>query len=101
MNARRSLEEKKAQVLATIEEQGKLTEELRAQIEAAQTLVTVEDLYRPYRPKRRTRATIAKEKGLEPLAQLILLQKTARSLEEEAQAYVSEEKGVSGAHTVF
>ena len=84
-------------MLATIEEQGKLTEELRAQIEAAQTLVTVEDLYRPYRPKRRTRATIAKEKGLEPLAQLILLQKTARSLEEEAQAYVSEEKGVSGA----
>ena len=70
---------------------------MRAQIEAAQTLVTVEDLYRPYRPKRRTRATIAKEKGLEPLAQLILLQKTERSLEEEAQAYVSEEKGVSGA----
>ena len=97
LNYLRSLEEKKAQVLATIEEQGKLTEELRAQIEAAQTLVTVEDLYRPYRPKRRTRATIAKEKGLEPLAQLILLQKTARSLEEEAQAYVSEEKGVSGA----
>ena len=97
LNYLRSLEEKKAQVLATIEEQGKLTEELRAQIEAAQTLVTVEDLYRPYRPKRRTRATIAKEKGLEPLAQLILLQKTARSLEEEARAYVSEEKGVSGA----
>ena len=97
LNYLRSLEEKKAQVLATIEEQGKLTEELRAQIEAAQTLVTVEDLYRPYRPKRRTRATIAKEKGLEPLAQLILLQKTARPLEEEAQAYVSEEKGVSGA----
>ena len=97
LNYLRSLEEKKAQVLATIEEQGKLTEELRAQIEAAQTLVMVEDLYRPYRPKRRTRATIAKEKGLEPLAQLILLQKTARSLEEEAQAYVSEEKGVSGA----
>ena len=97
LNYLRSLEEKKAQVLATIEEQGKLTEELRAQIEAAQTLVTVEDLYRPYRPKRRTRATIAKEKGLEPLAQLILLQKTERSLEEEAQAYVSEEKGVSGA----
>ena len=97
LNYLRSLEEKKAQVLATIEEQGKLTEELRAQIEAAQTLVTVKDLYRPYRPKRRTRATIAKEKGLEPLAQLILLQKTARSLEEEAQAYVSEEKGVSGA----
>ena len=97
LNYLRSLEEKKAQVLATIEEQGKLTEELRAQIEAAQTLVTVEDLYRPYRPKRRTRATIAKEKGLEPLAQLILLQKTVRPLEEEAQAYVSEENGVSSA----
>ena len=97
LNYLRSLEEKKAQVLATIEEQGKLTGELRAQIEAAQTLVTVEDLYRPYRPKRRTRATIAKEKGLEPLAQLILLQKTVRPLEEEAQAYVSEENGVSSA----
>ena len=97
LNYLRSLEEKKAQVLATIEEQGKLTGELRAQIEAAQTLVTVEDLYRPYRPKRRTRATIAKEKGLELLAQLILLQKTVRPLEEEAQAYVSEENGVSSA----
>ena len=97
LNYLRSLEEKKVQVLATIEEQGKLTGELRAQIEAAQTLVTVEDLYRPYRPKRRTRATIAKEKGLEPLAQLILLQKTVRPLEEEAQAYVSEENGVSSA----
>ena len=97
LNYLRSLEEKKTQVLATIEEQGKLTGELRAQIEAAQTLVTVEDLYRPYRPKRRTRATIAKEKGLEPLAQLILLQKTVRPLEEEAQAYVSEENGVSSA----
>ena len=93
----RNLEDKKNQVLSSIEDQGKLTEELKAQILAAQTLVVVEDLYRPYRPKRRTRATIAKEKGLEPLAQLILLQKTARSLEEEAQAYVSEEKGVSGA----
>ena len=97
LNYLRSLEEKKAQVLATIEEQGKLTGELRAQIEAAQTLVTVEDLYRPYRPKRRTRATIAKEKGLEPLAQLILLQKIVRPLEEEAQAYVSEKNGVSSA----
>ena len=97
LNYLRSLEEKKTQVLATIEEQGKLTGELRAQIEAAQTLVTVEDLYRPYRPKRRTRATIAKEKGLEPLAQLILLQKTVRPLEEEAQAYVSEKNGVSSA----
>ena len=65
----RNLEEKKAQVISTIEEQGKLTPELRAQIEAAMTQVVVEDLYRPYRPKRRTRATIAKEKGLEPLAE--------------------------------
>ena len=72
----RNLEEKKEQVLATIEEQGKLTEELKLQILAAETLVVVEDLYRPYRPKRRTRATIAKEKGLEPLAALITLQKT-------------------------
>ena len=67
----RNLEEKKEQVLATIEEQGNLTEELKAQILAAETLVVVEDLYRPYRPKRRTRATIAKEKGLEPLSALI------------------------------
>jgi uncharacterized protein len=82
-------------VLATIEEQDKLTEELRSQIEAAQTLVVVEDLYRPYRPKRRTRATIAKEKGLQPLADLILLQMTKRPLEEEARAYLSEEKEVA------
>ena len=67
LNYLRSLEEKKGQVLSSIEEQGKLTEELRRQILAAETLVAVEDLYRPYRPKRRTRATIAKEKGLEPL----------------------------------
>ena len=72
----RNLEEKKAQVLSSIEEQGKLSEELQCQIQAASTLVAVEDLYRPYRPKRRTRATIAKERGLEPLAGLILLQKT-------------------------
>ena len=71
----RNLEEKKEQVLASIEEQGKLTEELKKQILEAQTQVVVEDLYRPYRPKRRTRATIAKEKGLEPLSTLIMLQK--------------------------
>ncbi len=94
LNYLRNLEEKKAQVLSTIEEQGKLTPELRKQIEDAQTLVVVEDLYRPYRPKRRTRATIAKEKGLEPLANLILLQMTEKSLEQEAQAFLSEEKGV-------
>ncbi len=90
----RSLEEKKAQVISVIEEQGKLTPELRKQIEEAQTLVVVEDLYRPYRPKRRTRATIAKEKGLEPLANLLLLQSLKRSALEEAEAYISEEKGV-------
>ncbi len=90
----RNLEEKKEQVLSSIEEQGKLTEELRQQILAAETQVVVEDLYRPYRPKRRTRATIAKEKGLEGLANIILLQKTERSLEQEAEAYLSEEKGV-------
>ena len=93
----RNLEEKKAQVISSIEEQGKMTEELRSQILAAETLVTVEDLYRPYRPKRRTRATIAKEKGLEPLASLILLQKTREPLEETAKAYISEEKQVADA----
>ena len=93
----RNLEEKKEQVLRAIEEQGKLTEELKAQILAAETLVVVEDLYRPYRPKRRTRATIAKEKGLEPLAALIMLQKTEMPLEETAQEYISEEKEVASA----
>ena len=91
----RNLEEKKEQVLATIEEQGKLTEELKKQILEAQTQVVVEDLYRPYRPKRRTRATIAKEKGLEPLSTLIMLQKTKESLEEVAKQYINEEKGVA------
>ncbi len=90
----RNLEEKKAQVLSAIEEQGKLTDELRAQIEVAETQVAVDDLYRPYRPKRRTRATMAKEKGLEGLANIILLQMTKRPLTEEAAAYLSEEKGV-------
>lgn len=91
----RNLEDKKAQVLSGIEEQGKLTEELRAQIEAAQTQVAVDDLYRPYRPKRRTRATMAKEKGLGGLANIILLQMTKNPLEEEAKSYLSEEKGVA------
>ncbi|WP_346910948.1 Tex family protein [Faecalicatena orotica] len=90
----RNLEEKKEQVLSSIEEQGKLTAELKAQILAAETLVVVEDLYRPYRPKRRTRATIAKEKGLEPLAAVIILQQTKVPLEKEAEKYLSEEKGV-------
>ncbi len=93
----RNLEEKKAQVLSSIEEQGKLTEELKNEILAAMTQVQVDDLYRPYRPKRRTRATIAKEKGLEGLANIILLQLTDKPLEEEAQAYLSEEKDVTTA----
>ena len=90
----RNLEDKKKQVLSSVEEQGKLTEELKKQILEAQTLVVVEDLYRPYRPKRRTRATIAKEKGLEGLANIVLLQMTEKSIEEEAEAFVSEEKEV-------
>lgn len=93
----RNLEEKKGQVLSSIEEQGKLTDELKSQILAAETLVVVEDLYRPYRPKRRTRATIAKEKGLEPLAAMITLQKINSPLEEIAEPYINEEKEV---HTV-
>ena len=95
LNYLRNLEEKKEQVLSSIEEQGKLTEELKKQIQAAETLVVVEDLYRPYRPKRRTRATIAKEKGLEPLANLILLQRTQRPLEQEAEEYLNPEKDVN------
>ena len=90
----RNLEEKKNQVLATIEEQGKLTEELKAQIQQAQTLVAVDDLYRPYRPKRRTRATIAKEKGLDGLADFILAQENQTPVLTEAQKYLNEEKEV-------
>ena len=97
LNYLRNLEEKKEQVLSSIEEQGKLTEELKKQILAADTLVAVDDLYRPYRPKRRTRATIAKEKGLEPLTNLLSLQQLDHSAEEEAEAYISEEKGVASA----
>lgn len=97
LNYLRNLEEKKNQVLSSIEEQGKLTEELKAQILAAETMVVVDDLYRPYRPKRRTRATIAKEKGLEPLANIISLQMTKKPLEEEAEAFLNPEKEV---HTV-
>ena len=90
----RNLEEKKEQVISSIDEQGKLTKELKAQILAAETLVVVEDLYRPYRPKRRTRATIAKEKGLDPLAALISLQQVKRPVLELAEDYVNEEKEV-------
>ena len=90
----RNLEDKKQQVLSSIEEQGMLTEELRNKIQAAETMVVVEDLYRPYRPKRKTRASVAKEKGLDGLAQIILAQETIRPLIEEAEQYVSEEKEV-------
>ena len=85
----RSLEDKKEQVLKSIEEQGKLTDELKEKILAAQTLVVVEDLYRPYRPKRKTRASIAKEKGLEPLAEYILRQEATEPVLKEAAKYVS------------
>ena len=90
----RNLEDKKQQVLSSIEEQGMLTEELRNKIQAAETMVVVEDLYRPYRPKRKTRASVAKEKGLDGLAQIILAQETTRPLIEEAEQYVNEEKEV-------
>lgn len=93
----RNLEDKKQQVLGSIEEQGQLTQELKDRILAAQTLVAVEDLYRPYRPKRKTRASVAREKGLEPLAQTILAQEIQTPLEEEAEKYVSGEKGASSA----
>ena len=93
----RNLEERKAQVISSIEEQEKMTPELKEKIESAMTLVVVEDLYRPYKPKRKTRASIAKEKGLEPLAELILSQSMTTPLEEVAAQYVSEEKGVKDA----
>lgn len=93
----RNLEDKKAQVMSSIEEQGKLTPELKRAIEVAETMVAVDDLYRPYRPKRRTRATIAKEKGLEPLANILLIQMMKKPLIEEATAYISDEKGVASA----
>jgi uncharacterized protein len=91
----RNLEEKKTQVLNSIEEQGKLTEELRQQILEAKTMVVVDDLYRPYRPKRRTRATIAKEKGLDGLAEIIKAQETDKPISEHAKDYLSEEKEVT------
>ena len=97
----RNLEERKGQVMAAIAEQEKLTPELERQIQEAQTLVAVEDLYRPYKPKRRTRAMIAKEKGLEPLADFISLQMTETPLEQSAAAYISEEKGVGTAEEVI
>ena len=95
LNYLRNLEEKKEQVLGSIEEQGQLTEELKAKILAAETLVVVEDLYRPYRPKRKTRASVAKEKGLQPLAEFILEQNTGKPLETEAEKYVDADKSVT------
>ena len=91
----RNLEDKKNQVLGSIEEQGMLTDELREKILAAETLVVVDDLYRPYRPKRKTRASVAKEKGLAGLAEFILAQSTDAPVEQEAEKYLSEEKGVT------
>lgn len=93
----RSLKEKKEQVIKSIEEQGLLTDELKERILAAQTLVVVEDLYRPYRPKRKTRASVAKEKGLQPLADLIMQQDIKEPLLKEAEKYIDEEKGVANA----
>ena len=90
----RNLEEKKSQAISSIEEQGKLTDELRAQIEAAETLVAVEDLYRPYRPKRRTRAMAAREKGLAPLAEIIRNEAAEKPLAEIAAAYLSDKEGL-------
>ena len=90
----RNLEEKKSQAISSIEEQGKLTGELRAQIEAAETLVAVEDLYRPYRPKRRTRAMAAREKGLAPLAEIIRNEAAEKPLAEIAAAYLSDKEGL-------
>ncbi len=93
----RGLEDRKEKVLASIEEQGMLTDELKKSILAAETLVAVEDLYRPYKPKRKTRATIAQSKGLTGLANIISLQMTNKPIPEEALAYVSEEKEVHSA----
>ncbi len=93
----RNLEEKKQTVIASIEEQGKMTPELLQKIQDAQTIVAVDDIYRPYRPKRKTRATEAKAKGLEPLANIFILQKSGKTPEQEAEAYIDEEKGVISA----
>lgn len=94
----RNLEDKKSQVIASIDEQGKLTPELKKEIEAAETMVLVDDLYRPFRPKRKTRATIAQAKGLEGLANIITLQMPGSDIAKEAEKYISEEKGVESAN---
>ena len=97
----RGLEEKKAQVMASIADQGKLTGELKKKIEEARTMVAVDDLYLPYRPKRKTRASMARERGLEPLADWIASQNAGISLEDAAKPYVSEEKGVDSVKTAI
>ena len=97
----RGLEEKKAQVMASIADQGKLTGELKKKIEEARTMVAVDDLYLPYRPKRKTRASMARERGLEPLADWIASQNAETSLEDAAKPYVSEEKGVDSVKTAI
>ena len=95
LTALRNLEEKRDQVRSSIAEQGMLTEELEKKLTAAQTQTEIDDIYRPYRPKRRTRASIAKEKGLEPLAEMIWGQVLLTPLEEYAALFIDEEKGVS------
>jgi len=94
LEALRAIEERKAEVIRLIDEQGKLTEEITKAVENAKTLTELEDIYRPYRPKRKTRASIAREKGLEPLSSLILAQEFSDDIEKEAQKYINEEKGV-------
>ena len=101
LNFLRNLEERKATVISTIEEQEKMTPELMKAIEEAETMVALEDIYRPYKPKRRTRATIAKEAGLEPLANLIYMQLNKKPIAVEAEAYISEEKGVESAEAAL
>ena len=99
LNYLRNIEKRKEEVKNLIDGQGKLTEELIAAIDAAQTLTEVDDIYRPYRPHRKTRASVAREKGLEPLAQLILEERKSYSptIEEEAEAYIDAEKGITSA----
>ena len=91
----RNLEEKKKTVVDSITEQGKMTDEIMSKIAMAETIVAVDDIYRPFRPKRKTRATEAKAKGLEPLADIFLKQEKNKNPEEEAKAFVNEEKGVA------
>lgn len=90
----RELDERKETILASIKEQGKLTKELKKQIEDAMTMVALEDLYRPYKPKKKTRASVAKEKGLEPLAMIIWEQKAKQKIETTAKKYIDKKKGV-------